>query len=125
MFFLDLYLSYYYFFPTMLPFEVAVAYLAGIVSFVLMYILFKQQEATIHRLKARTIVLSNWLQIAEIQTGTGYYSAVSTGAEPEETNPRFHTYLQDSIKNRGLVRHRHDTDFVDDEPTHVSPHELS
>jgi hypothetical protein len=117
MFLLDLIFSSF-FLPQMLLFDIVVAYIAGIVSFVIMYCLLTHQETTVSRLKARNITLSSWLQIAEAQTGTPYYSAVACGAEPEEANPLFHTHLQNKIKNRSPP-----VDF-EEEPTYEALHEL-
>jgi hypothetical protein len=52
------------------------------------------------RLKDRNFRLANWLQLAELQTGIAYYSAIGAEAVPGESNKVFYTTLQNRVRNQ-------------------------
>ena len=64
------------------------------------------------RLKQRNATLSEWLQLAELQTGIPYYSTTAVGAVPHESAARFM-----SVAQRRILEMPNAPCFA---PTHVS-----
>lgn len=77
----------------------------GLVCFTLwaIYKFLKDQEIELRRLRERNYTLARWLQLAELQTGIAYYSAIANEAVPYEGNIAFFRALQERIKNTGVV----------------------
>jgi hypothetical protein len=77
----------------------------GLISFTLwaIYKFLKDQEAEMRRLRERNSTLARWLQLAELQTGIAYYSAIANEAVPYEGNVIFFRALQERIKNPGFA----------------------
>jgi hypothetical protein len=79
------------------------------------------------RLKDRNFQLANWLQLAELQTGTAYYSSIAVDAVPGELNKLFSRTLQMRIQNIGVVQppgytapaYEEAPPAQEDEPTHT------
>ena len=60
--------------------------------------LFMNLDAENGRLVARNRVLSEWLQMAELQTGIPYYSSVAIGSVPHELCDVFMLTVQHRVK---------------------------
>lgn len=63
------------------------------------YLILKYTDAQNARLKERNRMLAGWLQLAELQTGTPYYSAIAAEAFPGEFQRSFSQVLQNQVKN--------------------------
>jgi hypothetical protein len=60
--------------------------------------IYTQMETEIGVLKNRNALLSEWLQLAELQTGIPYYSSVAVSAVPHEHSNMFMRVVQNRVK---------------------------
>ena len=91
------------------PLEYIAYFFFVFLAFFLVYKAFAALERENRVLKDRNWLLANHLQLAELRTGTPYYSSVAAQSVPGELNKHFFRSLQER------VQHVEDTEEI---PTH-------